>query len=224
MTSDRDLTRLLFGVAMAMLALTLVAAPAFAAEPAKTVDELLDRLKTTYADVPSVEADFVQTSTGMSYSEPFVQKGTVALERPGSMRWDFAEPTKQQYLSDGSTLWVVSEDDQTCTIFRQLDATLARYFDFMTGMADVREHFTPSLGEAVPGRDVLVLEPKRSDSSIGTIHIQVDRETGLVSGVVSVSPFGDQSDVQLTNMRTGRDIPDAEFTWAPRDGFREIEG
>lgn len=218
------MTRLLLALALGLLGLTLAIIPAFAAEPAKSVDEVLDRLKTTYADVPSVEADFVQTSTGMSYPQPLVQRGTVALERPGSMRWVFVEPTEQQYLSDGSTLWVVNEADKTCTIFRQLDETLARYFDFMTGMADVRDNFVTTLGEAVEGRDVLVLKPKQAESTIGTIHIQVDRETGLVAGFLVVSPFGDRTDVQLTNVRTGRDIPDADFSWAAREGFREIEG
>ena len=188
------------------------------------VDAVLTRLTEAYKDVPSIEAGFVQTSTGMSYMEPMVQKGTLAIERPGKMRWNFVEPTKQQYISDGTTLWVVSESDRTCTVYRSLDGVLALYFDFLTGMADVRKHFAVTVGAALDGKDVLVLKPLQPDSTLGTMSVQVDRTTGLVSGVVSVTPFGDQTDVQLTDVKTGRDLPDADFTWTAREGYKEVEG
>jgi len=185
---------------------------------------VLARLAEAYKDVPSIEATFVQTSSGMSYMEPLVQKGTLAIERPGKMRWDFTEPTKQQYISDGQTLWVVSEQDKTCTIYRKLDGVLATYFDFLTGMADVRKHFDVSLGEPTDKADVLVLKPLTPDSTLGTMQVRVDKASGLVSGVVSVTPFGDQTEVLLTDIETGRDLPDEGFVWSGREGFREVEG
>ena len=188
------------------------------------VDAVLTRLTVAYKDVPSIEASFVQTSSGMSYIEPLVQKGTLAIERPGKMRWDFVSPTKQQYISDGKTLWVVSEADRTCTIYRQVGGALATYFDFLTGMADVRTHFDVRVGAAVEGKDVLVLEPLQPDSTLGTMTVQVDKATGLVSGVLSVTPFGDQTDVQLGDVKTGRDLPDADFVWTSTEGYKEVEG
>ncbi len=218
MTSDRLRWSLVLAVLFAVLL------PGTVSAGDVSVDSLLERLAETYKDIPSVEADFTQTSTGMAYVEPLVQTGTVALERPARMRWQFAVPTQQEYLSDGSSLWVVNVGDKTCTIYRQLDATLARYFDFLTGMADVRAHFEVSLGAPVEGRDVLVLVPLDKNGTIGSISIQIARDTGLVMGMVNASAFGDLTDVQLSNVRTGRDIPDEEFSWTPRDGYREIEG
>ena len=188
------------------------------------VDAVLVRLAEAYKDVPSIEASFVQTSSGMSYMEPLVQRGTLAIERPGKMRWDFVSPTKQQYLSDGATLWVVSEQDRTCTIYRQLNGALSTYFDFLTGMADVRKHFDVSLGAAVEGMDVLVLKPLQPDSTLGTMTVQIDRTSGLVSVVTSDTPFGDQTEVRLLDVKTGRDLPDADFVWTAKDGYKEVEG
>lgn len=214
--SSRTTSSLLIG----LLAL-LLAVPAAADEG---VDAVLAKLAQAYKDVPSIEATFVQTSTGFSYMEPLVQKGTIAIERPGKMRWDFTEPSKQQYISDGATLWVVSEQDRTCTVFRQMDGVLATYFDFLTGMTDVRKHFDVILGAAVDGADVLVLNPLSPDSTLGTMKVRVDKTSGLVSGVVSVTPFGDQTEVLLGDIKTGRDLPDAEFVWTGKEGYKELEG
>jgi len=188
-----------------------------------SVDEILSRLAATYADVPSVEADFVQTSTGMSYVEPFVQSGQLAFERPARMRWEFTSPSRQQYLSDGSTLWVVEEKDRTCHVFRQLDSTLALYFDFLTGMANVKSHFQVSLGPVAEGKHILELRPTARDSSFGTVSVHIDRATGLVSGMDNITPFGDRTEVRLSAIQTGNDIPDERFVWAPREGYKVIE-
>ncbi len=191
--------------------------PATAA--ADPVDDALAKLQAAYQDVASVEADFVQTSTGMSYMEPLVQKGTLALERPGSMAWRFTEPRVQAYLSDGTTLWIVDEGEKTCTIYPRMDGVLARYFDFLTGMADVKKHFAVTLSDD----GALVLKPTDPNDTLGTIEVRTDPKTGLVASIRNTNPFGDQTDVVLSNVRTGRDIPDADFVWTPREGYREIQ-
>ena len=213
----------LAGLVLCLVIVGLLGSPG-AAQADEGVDALLGKLAEAYKDVPSIEATFVQTSTGMSYMEPMVQKGTLSIERPGKMRWDFTEPTKQQYISDGTTLWVVSEADKTCTIYRSMDGVLSTYFDFLTGMADVREHFTVRLGEPVGEADVLVLKPLAADSTLGTMKVRIDRASGLVASVVSVTPFGDQTEVVLSDVKTGRDLPDESFTWSGREGYREVEG
>ena len=214
--SSRTTSSLLVGLVALLLA--------WPARAEGDADVVLARLAEAYKDVASIEAGFVQTSTGMSYLEPLVQKGTLAIERPGKMRWDFTEPTRQQYISDGTTLWVVSEVERTCTVFRQLDGVLATYFDFLTGMADVRKHFDVSLGVATDAADVLVLKPLAADSTLGTMKVRVDKSSGMVTSVVSVTPFGDQTEVVLTDVKTGRDLPDEGFTWTSREGYKEVEG
>ena len=55
------------GAFLGLLTGLLLASSALATEEATDpVDPILERLAAAYADVPSVEADFVQTSSGMS--------------------------------------------------------------------------------------------------------------------------------------------------------------
>jgi outer membrane lipoprotein-sorting protein len=147
-----------------------------------------------------------------------VQTGTIALEKPGRMAWIFTGA--QEFLSDGSSLWVVDPRDRTCTVYRGLNAVLSRYFAFLTGLADVRQDYTVSLGDD----GALKLVPKDAHDTMGVIEVRFDASSGLVSSLRVTNPFGDQTEVVLSNVRTGRDIPDESFTYTARDGFRTIEG
>jgi outer membrane lipoprotein carrier protein len=207
-----------------VLAIALAPGLASAEEGDPAVDALLEKLATSYADVTTVQASFVQTSTGMSYMEPLVQKGTLALKKPGRIRWVFTEPTPQRYLSDGSTLWVVNDVDKTCTVFRMLDETMGLYFDFLTGMKDARAHFALRVIEPTADADVLEAKPLKKDSALGTLHVRIDKATGRVSGVVNINPFGDQTEVKLSDIVVGAELPDADFVWSGQEGYREMEG
>jgi len=204
------MTRLLLLLVALLVPVTALAGDA--------VDDRLAAVAAAYKDVPSLEADFVQTTSGMSFLEPLVQTGTIALEKPGQLAWRFAGAA--EYLSDGTTLWVVDPRDKTCTVYRGMNAVLTRYFGFLTGLTDVRASYAVTLGEG----GALLLRPLDANDAMGAIEVSFDEATGLVRRFKVTSPFGDQTDVLLSNVRTGRDLPEAEFTYAPREGFRTIEG
>lgn len=195
-------------------------------EPVDPVDAVLERMRAAYAIEATVEASFVQTNTGMSYFEPLVMKGTLALKKPRNIRMDYATPRVKSYLSDGTTLWIVDEGDKTVQRTRGQSETVGRLFDFLTGSADVKKDFvvTSDPGtEAVEGLDVLRMKPKSGDAGVGMVFVRVHPETGLVHGVVTMTPFGDRSETVLADLKTGGDLPDASFAYTPREGFTIVD-
>jgi len=209
---------------LVLLALLLAATPARAEE---TVDGVLEKMHGAYKGVQAVRASFVQTSSGMSYMEPLTQTGTITLESPGKMRWEFATPRKQQYLSDGTTLWVVDEGDKTCTVFRSVDGMLKRFYGFLTGTVDLKAEFAVALVEEagpVTNAAVLKLTPRSQDGSFDSLRVYVDRASHRVVGVAMLTPFGDRTDTVLKDVQTLDDVPDADFVWSAREGFRTIQG
>ena len=201
-----------------LLLTLLLPAGALAGEAADPVDERLARVAAAYAEVTSLEADFVQTSTGMSYLEPLVQTGTIALQKPGQMAWLFTGA--QQFLSDGSTLWIVDPRDQTCTVYRGMNAVLSRYFGFLTGMSDVRSHYAVTATE----EGGLNLAPTDPNDTMGSIAVTFDAASGLVASLKVTNPFGDQTEVTLSNVRTGTKLTPETFVYTDRPGYRTIEG
>ena len=191
-------------------------------------EQVLDQMHAAYKGVRALRATFVQTSTGMSYFEPLEQTGTISLESPGKMRWEFVTPRAQQYISDGSTLWVVDDADQTCTVFSSVDGMLQRFYGFLTGSVDLRKDFTVTrtteAASPVPGAVALTLTPRTPDGSIDSLRVYLDATTHRVVGVSMLTPFGDRTDTVLSAVEVVADVPDTLFGWSERPGFRVIRG
>jgi len=180
-----------------------------------------------YAEVKSLEADFVQTSSGMSYASPMIQRGHLAIERPAKMHWNFVEPTRQQYISDGSTFWWVDHSAKTTTVYRKMESAIQQFFKLLTGMDEVKEDFNVSLesGEfARPGFHSLKLVPRSDTSGVGTLYVHVSANTSLVGGVTNVTAFGDTTLLELAELALNKKRDDEHFRWTLQEGFRVIEG
>ncbi|HVA00209.1 MAG TPA: outer membrane lipoprotein carrier protein LolA [Terriglobia bacterium] len=63
------------------------------------LDEFIKEVQQSYHDVHALRADFTQTY--VSGSRTRVESGTVVFARGGRMRWDYREPGKKLFLSDG---------------------------------------------------------------------------------------------------------------------------
>ena len=221
------LAALALAVAGCLLILGVAAQTAHSEETAApSVDDVLTRMRAAYQGQPSVQAAFVQTNTGMSYLEPMVMKGTLELKKPRRIRMEYTAPRAKTYLSDGATLWVIDDADRTVTRSKtQVDA-VGRLFDFLTGAADVKKDFVVTLEtgpEKAANLHVLRMKPKSPDAGVAMVYMQVHPDTGLVQGVVTVTPFGDRSETALADVRTDVTLPDARFVYADIEGFRLVD-
>ncbi len=220
--------------ALALLSGAVLGLPLMASEsapklgPSPEVQATLDAVQSAYRRLPSVEADFVQTSSGISYPKPLVQEGVVALKAPAQMDWVFHTPSPWRYVSDGLTLWVVDEAEKVCTVYRQVGGPLRRMFGFLTGMDDLRSEYSVDRvtegKEARSDRRVLCLKPHAQDGRAETVYVHIDPKTSLVRGVVVHSGYGDRTETQLLRIRTEAELPDSRFQWEAGAGYRVVEG
>jgi outer membrane lipoprotein carrier protein len=215
-------------VAGVLLLSALFVGPAAAGEQSPGPEKaVLQQLSKAYAKVDSFEADFVQTSSGMSYAKPMVQLGRLYVQRPHKMHWDFIEPTRQQYISDGSTFWWVDHSVKTTTVYRKMDSVLGHFFDLLTGLSGATDNFRVSLesGEFTrPGCNTLKLVPRKDGAGLGTLYVHVSAESSLVVAVNNVTPFGDTTLLELGQMTLNEKHEPAHFEWKKADGFKLIEG
>jgi len=185
------------------------------------------RMNAAYRDIQSFEAKFTQTSSGISFPTPMVQEGTLQVQKPDKLRWEFVSPTPQLLISDGANLWVISEREKTCTHYSSVMEPLQRFLAFFNGMAKLGEHYevkrVDAGSEKRAGADTLELRPKIKDGSVEVIYLHVDEVTGVLSGVVTVSAFGDRTETSLQVTHKGKALPPERFQWDDRPGFQLIE-
>ncbi|PKO36930.1 MAG: outer membrane lipoprotein carrier protein LolA, partial [Betaproteobacteria bacterium HGW-Betaproteobacteria-6] len=79
---------------------------------AGAVDQLHDFLKSTR----TLKADFSQMIIGKNGRKPQESAGTVAIARPGKLRWEILKPYPQLVVSDGEKVWIHDPDLQQVTV------------------------------------------------------------------------------------------------------------
>lgn len=184
----------LFSILMVLPMLTLLAMPA----SATGLRDVIEALESPFRDrqIKDYSADFFQESRIASLDRLQRARGQVSVrfsyrgnQVPLVMfHWEYQEPTRQEIVSDGKTLWVyLPENNQVIQSDIEM-VSQARENDpmtFLTGLGNLSRDFLISYAE--PNRDprgnyILNLRPRRTTALINRMVIVVDR------GAVEASP------------------------------------
>lgn len=177
--------------------LVLLPALLLAALPARAVGlrDVIDALESPFQQrrIKDYSADFFQESRIASLDRLQRARGRVSVRFDSNRQrndrvplvmfhWEYEEPTRQEIISDGKTLWVyLPENNQVIQSDIEM-VSQARENDpmtFLTGLGNLSRDFLISWAE--PNRDpkgnyVLALRPRRTTALIGSMIIVVDRD------------------------------------------------
>ena len=92
---------------IAMLVCLLAPAAAGAqTAPAHSLDDVVRGLEGAYGKINDLKAEFSQNAFNKSLNQTIPAAGAVYLKKGGKLRWEYTQPTPQEIVSDGKTLWV----------------------------------------------------------------------------------------------------------------------
>jgi outer membrane lipoprotein carrier protein len=142
-------------LAMAALAIRLPAAEGGS-------DVLIRGIEQRYNRARTLSLDFTEryTVAGRSHRP---ESGSLALQKPGRMRWTYTEPAGKLFVSDGHNAWLYTAADNrversTLKASEDLHAPMA----FLLGKLDLKKEFKGF--ETKPaGTDTLLIAQARSD-------------------------------------------------------------
>lgn len=212
-------------VLAALLFVGLVSAPSSGGEDAATrAVKLAEQVKTHYANVRDLKADFVQTFFRVALSRPTVKRGHIAIKKPYKLFMHYPSQGTRTYV-DGENVWYYKEGEETAA--RQpLDTEQFDAFSFFTGSSDLEEHF--SIGADAPEVDLpkglapLVLTPKRG-AQYRRVVLGVVPATGEVKTTVMTLTSGDTNRFDFKDVKTNVGLDDARFRFEPPKGVRVVE-
>src|SRR5438128_8413870 len=87
--------------------LTLILSLTFTVAGAQTrpaPDALARSLQQRYQGIRDFSADFTHVYRGGVLRKQVTESGTVAIKKPGMMRWTYTAPEKKTFVSDGKKL------------------------------------------------------------------------------------------------------------------------
>lgn len=189
-------------------------------------ETIATRVQNVYNGEISIEADFVQIYTSGTSGRAMEETGTLALKKPGRMRWEYKKPTKKYYVSDGNTAyWYVTSEKQVTKIDLERADQEQTQIMFLMGKGDlVRDFdisFTKEIDQLHQDSFLLKLIPK-SEENYDYLIIEVNPRDYFVERFLTFDPLGSVAEYRFNNLRKA-DLPDSTFRFTIPKGVEVID-
>jgi outer membrane lipoprotein carrier protein len=207
-------------IAAAALTVAGLGGASFESRTAQTesaVTRAVDGLQRHYRETRSFSAKFVEQIAPVG-APARTRTGTVYFSKPGRMRWEFDEPSKELIVSDGELLYNYDPE-----LNQVIEAPLTQALrspgatEFLLGVGDLSRDFNPSLvgGASSDGLLHLKLAPKKPGS---TVELGLEEKSYDIRTIRVTDQLGNVTFLKLANIESNHALPDSMFAFSPPAG------
>src|SRR5262249_11955539 len=189
--------------------------------PAADSEAILRSLEAQGRTLKTMQAEFVETKVSVLLGDKEETRGSVLLQVPGRLRWNYLTPKPSAMLiKDGR---FERYFPQTKQVFRgQAKGDADLLVGFGPGAAELGRKYEVSLTgeESVAGAAayVLKLKPRSAGGLFKEIQLWVDKARSLPVQTRLVEPTDDYTTIQFGNVVLNRPLPGNAFDLAlPKD-------
>lgn len=193
-------------------------------EAGPSTAQLVDRLQERYRAVQDLRGDFVQTSHIASIRRDEVSRGSMIMQRPGRMRWEYHEPDARTVVLDDDAVRIYSPADRQLQIAPIASGAVSpTALAFLLGTAVLRDFFgSERLAESDRGEIGLRLKP-RADAGFEYLELWLDPETLELRESLVVDLFGNRTRVRFINVSENVGVAEEVFSITVPDGTEVID-
>ena len=206
-----------------------VSAAVVPAQPGNTIppiDQLVASIQAHWDQVTDLTADFEQSYSGGVLSTSAVERGTLAIRKPGRMRWSYEAPEEKLYVSDGTTLYSYYPlDRQVITAALPPDALAWTPALFLAGKGNLQRDFTVDYdreAQATPDTWVLRLRPTSAEADYDWLTLVVERDTLRFRQLIATDAQGGVSTFTFSNLMENQGLSDNLFVFQIPDDVEVI--
>jgi len=191
----------------------------------QTAQAVAAALQAKYDTVRDFSADFTQQWESGVLKRKITERGKLQVKKPGKMRWDYTDPEKKLFVSDGAKIyfWVPADNQVTrSAVPKQDEATTAILF--LVGKGNLTRDFTVSFAPNAPsGTYALRLDPKLRERDYEWLNLVVDQKTLQIRSLTAADRQGSQSKYEFSNFKENRGISDSTFAFKIPKGADVID-
>jgi len=206
----------------ALLLVTVAIQAGLAQAPAASADPLAGAVQQHYQQVRDFTANFEQAYVGGALKRRTVERGTVAIRKPGRMRWDYESPEKKLFVSDGTRMYFyVPADKQVRVSALPAEGRVPTPILFLAGRGDLLRDFRVEEVAVPPGAAgsrALRLRPVKPEPEYDTLTLVVDGSSYAIRQLVVVDGQGGSSTFSFTNLKENVGVPDSRFVFTMPKG------
>lgn len=188
--------------------------------------QLTDKVDQHYDHLKTMRAHFVEDYHGAGMSR--TESGTLWLKKPGKMRWDYDQPRKKLFLSDGkiASFYVPGEQQACKEPVNRLD-DIRSPLRFLLGKTKLRKEFNelgiaPNIKPEKAGDIVLRGSPKGMEDRVPLVILEVTPE-GQIDRIQIEETDGAVTDFHFSEVIDNVAVADALFQFTPPKGVEVVQ-
>jgi outer membrane lipoprotein carrier protein len=201
--------------------------PAPAGAQASEARQILERVERAYADVRSLEADFIQDLRVPLLSSDQQSRGKLFQRQPNRLLMRFTDPAGDVVVADGQHLWMYYPSVDRVQVMRTSLAQNGVSLDFQREFIhNANERYSSTLAgeETVDGRATHVLDlSPRTASPYRSVRIWVDKATHIVRRFEIAEQNDTVRRIELRNIRRNVTLDDALFRFTVPEGAQVFD-
>ncbi len=181
---------------IASVPLVMAPAPAVAATTPPSANDVVDQVQKFYASINQVTAQFRQAVTYDTFGSTKTSDGTVWIQKPGKMRWDYLDKkkskveVKKSFVSNGTYLYMIEHDNKQVVKKNLQQDLMPVAVSFLYGKGDLKAEFTAEIdntGKYGTKEDiVLKLTPRKPSAQYKNLYLVVNPSDFHVSQSVII--------------------------------------
>ncbi|MDQ5858174.1 MAG: outer membrane lipoprotein carrier protein LolA [Acidobacteriota bacterium] len=198
-------------------------APAAVPTPSKAF-EVLGRAVALYSDGSGHSSPFVQTYTPSGFARARRESGTVFIQAPERVRFDYTAPEKKVFTYDAGEGRFFSPADRQLTVRRLSEEEKARLpVVFLRKPQDLAGQYDISVdaGEVAPGTRLL-LTPRVARPELAWLRLAIAPD-GSVRTLSYQDSAGNRTEFRFESWRRGKARSAADFRITGPPGTRIVE-
>ncbi len=189
------------------------------------VSKLAEKVDRHYNALKSMRSLFTESFTGPGTSR--TESGTLWLKQPGKMRWEYAEPRKKLFVSDGKTAWfyVPGEQQARKAPVSKID-DIRSPLRFLLGKTKLMKEFhdlslAANAKPITPGDVVLRGVPKGMEDRVAQVSLEVNND-GRIDRIVLEEIDGSVTEFRFSNEVENIQMADSLFKFEPPAGVEIV--
>ncbi len=204
------------------LLLALLAADASAAD-ARLARSILQRVEERQAHTNDLVARFSQSYRSGMLGREITERGVLLVKRPGRMRWEYKDPERKLFVSDGRTFYFYVPADKQVIVSEQ-DERRSLAARLLSGKGDLAQEFEASLAEPQEqGVLRLRLVPRREQPDVAEALLDVT-PAGRIRAIQLEDSQGNRTRFRFEDVRENTGLKDDLFRFEVPKGVEVIRG
>jgi outer membrane lipoprotein carrier protein len=212
-------------IVIALALLLALALPVTAQTP--TLDNVIRGVEGAYGKMTDLRGEFTQSALNKSLNQTIDAKGVVYLKKGGKLRWEYVEPTRQEIVSDGKTIWIHTPQLNQVNTGAAPEALSGPAGSFLSGLGKLRQHFNvrflnPAQPTDADGNVVLDLTPKQPLPTLARLVLSLDANSYDVRKAVVYDQFENTVTMTFTKVAVNTGLPDKLFVFTAPKGTATV--